>query len=170
MSCAAGVVREARANEMDRVRQLCRDYRALLAERATTPGFVAVYYGDDVFDELLVDLPRLHARPGGAILVFVLDGDIQGTVMTYEIAPQLAEIKRLYVAPSARGTGAGQRLLQAAVAQARHDGYARACLDTYDTLTEAIALYGKAGFSPCAPFYDPEPSLVPHLRFFDIML
>jgi putative acetyltransferase len=79
-------------------------------------------------------------------------------------------VKRIFVDPAARGTGAGRGLTLGAIEQARADGYDRLCLDTFATLTEAIALYERLGFSPCPPFYDPDPELSGKLRFFDISL
>ncbi|MEO0746666.1 MAG: hypothetical protein AAFY49_15075 [Pseudomonadota bacterium] len=54
--------------------------------------------------------------------------------------------------------------------RAAADGYGRMVLDTIAPLTEAIALYERLGFAPCAPFYNPDPAFAPHLRFFDITL
>jgi len=66
-----------------------------------------------------------------------------------------AEIKRqhhahiwgMYVAPEARGRGAGRALLQAALAQARAwPGVEEVGLSVSDSATEAHALYRAAGF------------------------
>jgi hypothetical protein len=43
-------------------------------------------------------------------------------------------------------------------------------LDTVHTLTEAIALYERSGFSPASPFYEPDPAYVETLRFYDCPL
>lgn len=164
-------IRQARAEDLSAVRDLCRAYRALLLERSRdVPAFVETYYGQAQFDALLQRLPEIHARPKGAILVHETRGAVTGCAMTHRIGPGLAEVKRIFVAPAARGTGAGRALTMAAIEQARADGYERLCLDTFATLTEAIALYEAVGFAPCPPFYAPDPDLAPHLRFFSILL
>ena len=84
--------------------------------------------------------------------------------------PGTTEIKRGVVDPAARGTGAGRMLVTEAMTRARDDGYTRMVLDTIAPLTEAIALYKRLGFAPCAPFYDPEPYFVPYFSFFDYPL
>ena len=56
------------------------------------------------------------------------------------------EIKRMWVHPDWRGLGLGRRLLAELEAAAERMGYARVVLDTNETLTEAIALYDRAGY------------------------
>lgn len=164
-------VRLADPRDMGAVRRLCRDYRDLLLARSTdVPAFVETYYGAAAFEALLARLPAIHARPGGAILVRETGGAVLGCAMTHGIAPGTAEAKRIFVDPAARGTGAGRALTSGAIEQARSDGYERLVLDTFATLTEAIGLYEALGFTPCPPFYTPDPALLPHLRFFGIAL
>ncbi len=164
-------IRHAAPEDMGAVRDLCRAYRTVLLARSEhVPAFVDTYYGEATFEDLLGRLETLHARPKGAILVGGPVGDPQGCAMTHEIRPGLAEVKRIFVADSARGTGLGRRLTRAAMDQARKDGYTRLCLDSFATLSEAISLYESMGFRPCAPFYEPDPDLAPHLRFYNIAL
>ncbi|MEM6372902.1 MAG: GNAT family N-acetyltransferase [Pseudomonadota bacterium] len=151
------------------IARLCWAYRALLVARSTDmPPIVDRYYAADTYEAMIADLPRIHARPKGDILLAELDGAVVGCAMYYPLAtPGETEIKRVYVDPAARGTGAGRALMQAAMEGARRDGYDRAVLDTIAPLTEAIALYHRLGFQPCAPFYEPDPEFAPFLRFFD---
>jgi GNAT superfamily N-acetyltransferase len=65
-----------------------------------------------------------------------------------------AEIKRMWVAPSARGLGVARRLLAALEDQARQRGIATLRLETNRTLDEAIALYRSSGFVEIAPYND----------------
>ena len=58
----------------------------------------------------------------------------------------IAEIKRMYVAPQARGGGLGRTLLVALELAAAELGCDRARLDTASTLTEAVGLYRSAGY------------------------
>jgi putative acetyltransferase len=62
------------------------------------------------------------------------------------------EIKRMYVDPSRRGRRIGARLLEAAEARLRHDGYRLALLETGRDQTEAVKRYESAGYRLRAPF------------------
>src|SRR4051794_41634888 len=64
------------------------------------------------------------------------------------------ELKRLYVAPRARGAGLGRKLLDVILAEARRIGYREMRLDTLPTMAEAVALYRSAWFVPVEPYYD----------------
>jgi putative acetyltransferase len=73
------------------------------------------------------------------------------------------ELKRMYVAPGARGSGAGRLLATEAVAAARRLGYERLLLDTVASMTGAIAIYRDLGFRPTGPYrHNP----LPDARFF----
>lgn len=162
-------IRSAHTSDMDDVARLCWAYRDLLIERAADlPQMVEAYYARDSYAALIADLPHIHARPKGDILVAVHDDQIVGCAMYYPLAePGTTEIKRVYVDPSARGTGAGRALIRDCMARAKTDGYTRVVLDTMNGLTEAIALYERLGFQPCAPYYAADPDFLPYLRFFD---
>ena len=70
-------------------------------------------------------------------------------------------MKRLYVLPQGRNLGLGRALVDALVAEAVRIGYRETRLDMLPTLTEAIALYRKAGFTPIAAYYDtPVPGTI----------
>jgi len=60
---------------------------------------------------------------------------------------QIAEIKRMYVAPSARGTGVAAELLSALIETARAAGMRRMVLETGLKQPEAIRFYEKHGFT-----------------------
>ena len=65
-----------------------------------------------------------------------------------ELDAGLGEIKRMWVHPDWRGAGLGSRMLRELEALARRLGHDRVVLDTNGTLTEAIAMYGRAGYRP----------------------
>jgi DNA-binding MarR family transcriptional regulator/GNAT superfamily N-acetyltransferase len=67
-----------------------------------------------------------------------------------------AEIKRMWVAPTARRLGLGRRLLAELQAQARANGVRVLHLDTNHALVEAIGLYRSAGFAQ-VPRFNEEP-------------
>ncbi|MEM6760230.1 MAG: GNAT family N-acetyltransferase [Pseudomonadota bacterium] len=164
-------IRTTISADMPAITQLCWDYRDVLIARAgARRGVVEVAYASEGYAALLTDLPRIHARPLGDILVAEIDGDVLGCAMYYPFSEGVTEMKRVYVDPRARGSGAGRALVQAGIDHARADGYARMVIDTITPLHEAIALYQSLGFAPCAPFYEPDPAFADVLRFFDLSL
>jgi GNAT superfamily N-acetyltransferase len=64
------------------------------------------------------------------------------------------ELKRMYVVPTARGTGAASQLLAAAEALARELGAAQIYLETGTRQPEAIRLYERSGYHQI-PLYPP---------------
>jgi GNAT superfamily N-acetyltransferase len=58
------------------------------------------------------------------------------------------ELKRMYVAPEARGRGHGRRVLEELEAAARGFGYRALVLETGNLNHEALGLYVSAGFAP----------------------
>ena len=164
-------IRRATQAELADVARLCWDYRAFLATRVDhVPDILEKYYAEDSYAALLADLPRIHARPKGDILVVDLNGQIAGCAMYYEHSPKTCEIKRIFLDETARGTGAAVALIKDAMKRAAQDGHTRMVLDTIHTLHEAIGLYERLGFTPCAPFYDPDPAYIHTLRFMDYAL
>lgn len=73
-----------------------------------------------------------------------------GALKLHANAP--AELKRMWVAPEARGLGVGRRLLQELERHARTMGVAVLRLETNRALPEAIALYRSAGYHEVAAF------------------
>ncbi len=65
---------------------------------------------------------------------------------------RVAEIRRMYVAPEARGQKVGEALIQACVNEAERLGYGRVVLDTFQEPSYALKLYTRLGFTECAPF------------------
>ena len=62
--------------------------------------------------------------------------------------PAVVGLYSVWIAPDARGRGAGGALLAAALTHARERGFRRVALDVGDTNGPAIALYRRAGFGP----------------------
>jgi DNA-binding MarR family transcriptional regulator/GNAT superfamily N-acetyltransferase len=92
--------------------------------------------------------------PAGLFLVASLRGEPIGcgALKFHDKAP--AELKRMWVAMSARGLGIGRRLLGELETRAAEDGVGVVRLETNETLGEAISLYRSAGYVEVAPFND----------------
>jgi GNAT superfamily N-acetyltransferase len=123
------------------------------------------------FQDLDRELAALHTEygpPDGAALL-ALDDDERavGIVGVRRFDDRDGELKRMYVDPSARGTGVGHTLGEGSVAVARSLGYERLLLDTVDTMTAAIATYEALGFVEIAPYrHNP----LPGARYFALSL
>lgn len=94
----------------------------------------------------------LFRPPHGTFLLAWCDRLPVGCVSLKPLEPGVAEVKRLWVDPAARGLGLARRLMRAVEDQARTLGYASLKLDTNAALTEAIALYQRSGWTPTAPY------------------
>ncbi len=92
--------------------------------------------------------------PAGLLLMATLHGEPVGCggLKLHDDAP--AEIKRMWVAPAARGLGLGRRLLADLEARAAGGGARVARLETNRTLTEAISLYRASGYREVTSFND----------------
>jgi DNA-binding MarR family transcriptional regulator/GNAT superfamily N-acetyltransferase len=94
------------------------------------------------------------APPDGAFFLARLDGEAIGCAGLKRLSRTVGEVKRMWVAPSARGLGVGQRLLESIQDAARAMGLRRLRLDTHRSLLEARALYLRNGFREIAPYND----------------
>ena len=99
-------------------------------------------------------LPHEVRPPAGEFFVAYLHGDAIGCGAVKHHPGEPAEIKRMWIAPAARGLGLGRRLLEHLEACARESGARVARLETGAVLTEALALYRSAGWVEVAPFND----------------
>jgi putative acetyltransferase len=97
-------------------------------------------------DAQLAALPASYAARGGRFWV-ALDGDaVIGTCGLFPVAPDVLELRKMYLAEAARGRGLGRRLLECALAFARERGARRVVLDTTEQMQRAIAFYESNGF------------------------
>jgi putative acetyltransferase len=99
-------------------------------------------------DDQLRGLPGSYADHGGAFWVAMdpATGGLLGTAGVFPVAHATYELRKMYLAPAARGRGAGARLLEHAVVFARDRGARRMVLDTVEAMTRAIAFYEAHGF------------------------
>jgi DNA-binding MarR family transcriptional regulator/GNAT superfamily N-acetyltransferase len=93
-------------------------------------------------------------RPRGAFLVAMSDGMPIGCVGLKGSGGEVAEIKRLWVSPSARGLGLAKRLMAAAGDIARELSVKFLRLDTNSALPEATQLYRGTGWYEIDRFND----------------
>lgn len=132
---------------IERVTSPTNDVRALISELEQVLG--AEYPPE-----------QRHGLPLDAIFqphiqFFVAHGD-SGAVGCGGVAlfAELAELKRMYVRPAARGQGVAEALLDRIEAAVRAAGLVRLCLETGDRQLAALRVYARSGFSRCAAFGD----------------
>ena len=95
----------------------------------------------------LAELRRLgwpHAGEG--LWIAELDGRAVGAVTLRDLSGGLARLGHLVLAPEARGSGTGRRLVETVLTAARAAGYERVELLTFSELTAARELYRRGGF------------------------
>jgi GNAT superfamily N-acetyltransferase len=91
--------------------------------------------------------------PNGLLLVAKFQGGAVGCgALKLHFDTQIAEVKRMWVAPEVRGLGLGRRLLERLSAEAASRGMVILRLETNRSLSEAKHLYETAGFVEVEPF------------------
>jgi putative acetyltransferase len=98
--------------------------------------------------------------PGMRFFVARIDGDAVGCggVALFE---DFAEVKRMYVRPSARGHGIADTIIARIEAEARAAGLRVLRLETGDEQRAAMRFYERSGFTECAAF-EPYASMNPY--------
>lgn len=96
--------------------------------------------------------PEQMTPPAGFFVIAWLDGAPAGCGALKVGEEGSGEVKRMWTAPAARGSGVARRVLRALEAKAREAGLIRLRLETNRALTEAQALYRAEGYREVAPF------------------
>jgi GNAT superfamily N-acetyltransferase len=131
----------------ERVRAL---YRAMVRDEVLVPLDIPV-------DEqaLARELPPADLVPPTGELLLVSLGDEPVAIGgVRDLRGPVAEIKSMYVAPSARGRGLGRRLLERLEAIAASHDCRAVRLDTANHMTAAIALYRSLGYREIPAYND----------------
>lgn len=129
-------------DQWDEARRLVREYAASLNV-------------DLSFQNLEQELEHLtteYAAPKGAFLLARHGDRYVACIGVRHLSENIGEMKRLYVAPAARGTGLGRALVEQIIVRARELGYGALLLDTLPFMKEAQALYLSMGFKPTAAY------------------
>jgi GNAT superfamily N-acetyltransferase len=141
--------------DIETIRHLFQQYAASLPFGLEYQNFAAELAG----------LPGAYAPPRGCLLLARSGTEVLGTVALKPLAGRVAEIKRLYVLPEARGEGLGKALLTRVIDEARDRGYHRIRLDSHRaSMAPAIGLYRALGFIEIPPY---GPDLDGAIAFFE---
>jgi putative acetyltransferase len=155
--------------------RLVRDARALMEEYAASLPYSLCFQG---FHAEMAELPGLYQPPSGQLIVAHDDGSPVGCIALRPLPPErgggplsagtCCEMKRLWVTPSARGSGLGRTLCERIIEDARRRGYARMRLDTDERdMASAITLYERLGFRQIQAYND-DP--LPGTRWYELSL
>lgn len=140
-------VQRALSAETDEIRAVIRAANAVFADRAPAAFYVP-------YLESALDVPGRMAT--GTVLAATIDGAVVGTVTYFADANDegmpvstpagTAGLRATAVHPGWQGQGIGRALVDAVVGRATRDGAASVALHTATFMTEAVALYERAGF------------------------
>lgn len=97
---------------------------------------------------VLSALPAPYVPPAGGLWLAWDGAEAVGCVALHALAPEIAEVKRMYVRPASRGQGIARGLGERVIAEARLRGYGRLRLGTLTTMLAAQNLYTSLGFQP----------------------
>jgi putative acetyltransferase len=156
------IIQAISMEEIAQVQDLFREY-------ARMPGVAPCV---DDFEREVVGLPGLYAPPNGTLLLAVDENAQNGSAAAGCVAlrpwgEHACEMKRLYVRPAFRGSGAGRALVKELIAAAQSMGYETMLLDTLPSMQAAHELYKSLGFRPIPP-YQQKP--IPGALFFELVL
>jgi DNA-binding MarR family transcriptional regulator/predicted N-acetyltransferase YhbS len=133
------------------------DPRSALATQAVDQYFAELNRRfPNGFDAAAARAADTAAADDGASVFVVAssDGLPVGCGGVQRITAPIGEIKRMWVDPAWRGAGLGSRLLRHLETEAIQLGYHTVRLDTNASLTDAIALYERAGYRHIARYND----------------
>ena len=137
------VVTRAEPSDFAEIREMLAEYAAWVAIDLSFQGFARE----------VRDLPGEYTPPGGGLYIARLHHVAVGMVAFRTCGDACAEMKRLYVRTTARGSGVGWRLIETVLAAARARGHHTMVLDTLPIMHSAQRMYEQFGFRDIAPYY-----------------
>jgi len=134
---------------------------AIAEEAPDRPDTVALIEASDAYSleryppegHFGTDIAGLKS-PGITFLVARRDGVAEGCGAVKWFADGTAELKRIFVSETARGSGLGRRIVARLETLAAERGVKALYLETGPLNTEAVAMYRRLGYAECGPFAD----------------
>lgn len=118
--------------------------------RTVMPEFGASGEGFAIHDSEVDDMFAAYSASQTAYFVCEDDGVIIGGGGVAPLAggpPDVCELKKMYFLPQGRGRGLGSKLLARCLEAARQLGFRECYLETFNTMSSAMKLYERSGFS-----------------------
>ncbi|MEO6611788.1 MAG: GNAT family N-acetyltransferase [Chitinophagaceae bacterium] len=115
----------------------------------TLAEFGANHPGTVYYDATTDALYELFKRDRATYFVAERNGEIVGGGGIYPtdgLPPDTCELVKMYLLPTARGTGLGRTLIEKSLAFAKEAGYEQVYLETMPELKQALNVYAKFGF------------------------
>ena len=119
--------------------------------REVMEEFGAAGAGSSIHDPELQDMASAYAAAGSAYFVVEHDRRLVGGGGFGPLAggaPEVCELRKMYLRPEARGHGLGRAMLARCLEMARQIGYQRMYLETRQNMSDARRLYERSGFAP----------------------
>ena len=142
------IIRARSPEEIAAVRELIQEYAHTLPVDLNYQNFQAE----------ISNFPGAYSEPLGALFLARQNSEFLGCVALRPHSVDIAELKRLYVRPTARGHNLGRLLTEAAIHAARSAGYRAIYLDTLPSMATARALYETLGFQSVPAYYPGAPT------------
>jgi GNAT superfamily N-acetyltransferase len=138
------IIRGFEAQDAVAVRDLFVLVNRLLAPPDLRDAFEA-YIARSLAEEM-DRVAACYAERSGGVWVARLGADLAGMFGLEAAAPDAMELRRMYVAPSARRSGIGRTMLRFAEDEVRQRGARRLELSTSELQPAAVGLYRAAGY------------------------
>ena len=140
------MIRPARPDEFDAVRELFREYGEFVGSPICFENFAR----------------EIASLPGEYICLLVAEesGELAGCAALRTIGESVAEMKRLYVRPGFQGRGLGRLLAERIIHEARASGHRLIRLDTLPVMGSALALYRSLEFRQIPPYGGNPPEAI----------
>lgn len=117
------------------------EVEAFLQKRLGEFGLALDFSGTD---RDLDVFPQAYDR--GCFGILRSKDEIVGTFALFPVSIEMAEIRKMYLAPSLRGQRIGSGMLEALEDYARRSGFTRLELETATPMEDAIRLYRRKGY------------------------
>ncbi len=132
------IIHSATNQDKDRIVSLVTD---ILSEFGLQPEF-------ENAESDLLDIEATYLQTGGFFnIVEDNQNHLLGTFALYPIDRSSCKLRKMYLAPQARGIGLGRQMLDYAIDDARKLGFKTMTLETMTVMKDAIRLYTRRGFN-----------------------
>ena len=118
--------------------------------RTVMPEFGASGSGFAIHDHEVDDMEGAYGQERSAYFVCLVDNEIVGGGGVAPLLggdPDTCELKKMYFLPKGRGLGLGQQVLEVCLQAARKFNFRYCYLETFNTMTLAMKLYERNGFT-----------------------
>lgn len=133
------------------IRPIAPEDNAIVGQiiRTVMPEFGAGGEGFAIHDDEVDDMFSAYHQPGSAYFLCEEEGKVLGGAGIGPLSggdAGICELRKMYLLPEGRGRGLGQELLTRCIETARRLGYSHCYVETFNTMTTAMAMYERNNF------------------------